>query len=430
MKIIINSAEYAKIDNLKFDPETDIAGSSLVVNEFSADIYTDSDIPVGVNAFLQDDSGTLWAKYWIVRSERKNGKIVSIVAQSIILLLDRFTMPAKMYTGMGIAAAIAEVFATISAVYPTVDLYTIDSALQGVTYSGYAPEQTARERLLWLVFVAGGYVKTYFTATVDIKAVDDTLDQIPISKTFWKPSIAFSDYVTKVSAKAYTYTYTQEAPQATDNWVEVGGAYYIQEEQSVVLSNPSVPVTATENVISFDDITLINLSNVDDILTKVSTYYFQRMEVDADVINNGEYIVGERYLVNTDEQSIVAGYVKSASFTFGKQARSRLKLIQTETIDGVTLTIEYWYGRTKIGSRSYFMPKNYNYSIENPYIDYSMDAHRYIFYPINDNAEGTILEEDMTDTEQYEVAIDFDGEICAIYDADDLDMSGEVLRIK
>lgn len=430
MKIIINENEYRKISNLKFDPETDIIGSSLPVNEFSADIYTDDDIPVGVNAYLEDDDGNLWAKYWIIRSERRNGRIVSLVAQSIILLLDRFTMPAKMYTNVGITTAISEVFATISAVYPTVNLYTIDSDLLSVTYTGYAPEQTARERLLWLVFVAGAYVKTYFTATVDIKAVNDLLDQIPMAKTFWKPSISFSDYVTKVSAKAYTYTYTQEPPQATDTWVEINGAYYLQEEQSVVLSNPAVPVTATENVISFDDITLINLSNVDEILTKVSTYFFQRMEVDADVINNGEYIVGRRYLVNTDENNIVAGYVRSASFSFGKQARSRLKLIQTETIDGVTLTIEYMYGRTKIGSRSYFMPKNYNYSIENPYVDYSMDAHRYIFYPINDNAEGTILEEDMTDTEEYEVAIDFDGEICAIYDADDLDLNGEVLRIK
>lgn len=428
MKITINSNTYTKIDNLKFDPETDIAGSSLVVNEFSADIYTKTDIPVGVNAYLYDDNNTLWAKYWVVRAERKDGEIIAVTAQSIVLLLDRFTMPAKMYTGTSISLAISEVFATITAVYPTVNLYTIDSSLSSVSYTGYAPEQSARERLLWLVFVAGAYVKTYFTPTVDIIAVDDSVEQIPMSKTFWKPSVAYGDYVTKVQAKAYSYT--QGTPQATDTWVEVDGTYYIQEEQNVVLSNPSVPVTAVENVIEFDKITLINLNNVDDILTKVSTYYFQRMEVSADVINNGEYVVGKRYIVNLDEKSLIAGYVTHADFSFGKQARSKLRLVQTETIDGVTLTIEYWYGRSKIGTRSYFLPKNYQYSIENPYIDYSMDAHRYIFYPIHDNAEGTILEEDMIDTENYNVAIDFDGEICMIYDVDDLDMGEEVLKIK
>ena len=62
MKIIINSKTYTKRKSLKFDPETDIAGASLVVNEFSADIYTQDNIPVGVNAFLYDDKNTLWAK--------------------------------------------------------------------------------------------------------------------------------------------------------------------------------------------------------------------------------------------------------------------------------------------------------------------------------------------------------------------------------
>ena len=432
MKIIIENTTYTKIKGLKFDPEADISSTSIPVNQFVADLYTEDDISVGVYAYLYDDSDNLWAKYWIIKSERMDKTVLRIEAQSILMLLDRFTLPAKMYSSTSISTAISEVFSTIQAVYPTTDLYTIDNAFTSYTISGYASEQTARERLQWLCFIIGAYVRTYFTETVDITGIDDSLEPIPMNKTYWKPSISYSDYVTAVKVKAYTYT--QGTPQTTDKWVEVNGTYYIQEERDFTLTNPDVPVTATENIIEIKDVTIINVDNADEILTRLSTYYFQRIEVDAEIINNGEYIVGERYTINIDSDTLISGYMKSASFTFGLQAKSKITLIQTETIQGVKLTVIYMYGNVKLGQNIYYLPVAYNYSIENPFIDYSMDNHRYIFYPENDNATGVIGSEDMTDEQEYQSAIDFDNSsrIARLYNVDQLsyNQDSEVLTIK
>lgn len=428
MKIIIDNKTYTKIKSLKFDPEADITGTTVPVNQFVVDLYTEDDISVGINAYLYDDNDFLWAKYWIIKSERLGKTVLRIEAQSIVMLLDRFTLSPKMYNNISLSNAISEIFSTIQTVYPGTTLYTIDNSLQNITINGYAPEQTARERFQWICFVAGAYVKTYFTDKIEITVIDDSLDPIPMNKTYWKPTISYADYVTAIKVRAYTYT--SGTPQTTDKWVEVNGTYYIEEQRDFTLTNPDVPITATENVIEINDVSIVNVDNADDILTRLSTYYFKRIEVDADIINNGEYIVGERYMLNIDDTNVIAGYIKSASFTFGLQAKSKIKLIQTETIQGVKLTVEYWYGNYKLGQNVYTLPVNYHYTIENPFIDYSMDAHRYIFYPVNDAAIGTILEEDMTDTEDYQIAIDFYQNVARLYNVDDCSMSGEVLVIK
>ena len=59
MKIVINSTNYTEIKDLKFAPETDVTGIEAVINEFSAEIITDDDIDVGVNAYLYDDLNNL-----------------------------------------------------------------------------------------------------------------------------------------------------------------------------------------------------------------------------------------------------------------------------------------------------------------------------------------------------------------------------------
>lgn len=430
MKIIIDNTTYTKIKSLSFAPEADITGVSIPINRFVVDLYTDDEIDVGINAYLYDDNDFLWAKYWIIKSERLSKTVLRVEAQSILMLLDRFTLPAKMYGSASLSSAISEIFSIIQSVYPGTTLYTIDSGLQNITINGYAPEQTARDRFQWLCFVAGAYVKTYFTDKIEITVLDDSLDPIPMNKTYWKPTISYADYVTAIKVRAYTYT--QGTPQTTDKWVEVNGTYYIEEQRDFTLTNPDVPITATENVVEINDVTIVNVDNADEILTRLSTYYFQRIEVDADIINNGEYIVGERYMLNLDEDNAIAGYIKSASFTFGLQAKSNIKLIQTETIQGIHLTVEYWYGNVKLGQNVYTLPVNYHYTIENPYIDYSMDAHRYIFYPINDAAIGTIGEVDITDTEDYEKAIDFYQKIASLYNVDELSFNSEsgVLTIK
>lgn len=421
MKIIIDGKTYTEIQNITFEPETDMTGTEVPINQMISDIKTDDEIKVGINAFLYDDSDKLWGKYWIISADRYYDEFVRVEARSILLLLDRVTLPAKMYTGQSASTVVVEIFARVSEIYSGETLYRLDSSFSADTISGFAPEQTARERLQWVCFCIGAYVKTFFNSVAEILPTDETADIIPLQKTYWRPSITYGDYVTAVKVTAYSYT--QGTPATTDEWVTPDEeTYYIQTKQEFTLSNSGIPITVPDNVIEVSDVTLINTGNVSEILSRLSKYYFKRVEVDADVINNGEYIPGQQYMVYTDEDTLVTGYMRSASFTFGLQAKSKIKIMQSDVVEGAKLTIRYYWSETLIGSNEYYLPDGYIYSIQLPWIDRSFGAHRYIFYPVKETTDGTVQGETTVD-EQYLVAIDYSGGIAIIYNADEMKLT-------
>lgn len=423
MIITINNTNYTKLKNLKFDPQADITGTEVIVNRFECEIITDNNISEADTAYLYDDLNNLWAKYWITKSER-HGEAVKIIAQSALLLLNRITMPARFYSNTSLSSALSDIFAQISAIYGT--SYTIDASLSSKTITGYAPEQSARDRFQWICFVVGAYVKTFFSDTVDLLAVDDTPSLIPLEKTFYKPKLVYGDVVTAIKVTAYSYT--QGTPQTTDKWVEVNGTYYIETTQDFTLANPDVPATATDNIIEIKDVKLVNTVNVSEILTRLSTYYFQSLEVEADIINNGEFLPGKRFYLYSDVKSMVVGYLKSATFSFGLQARSSLKFAQSQTINGKELAIEYYYNDKTLYTSRFWLPVGYIYTIETKYVDYYEDGHRYIFYPLTDEITGTMPDADTVVRVECDIAIDFYEAICALYNVDDID-GEEVLKI-
>lgn len=403
MKVKIGSTTYTKISNLSFAPETDVIGVAVPINEFVVDIHTDDDIKNGANAELRDDLNQLWAKYWIVSAERLTLDIVRVRAQSKIALLDRVTLPAVMYSGASLASVLSAIFASL----PSGDYYGVQTSLDNaVTITGFCPEQTARDRLIWVCLVAGAYVKSYFAEAISVWSIDDTEVSVPLEKTFWKPSVTYRDYVTAVKCKYYTFT--QGTPTTTDKWVTDGTNTYIVTETEVSLINTAVPQTAPENVVTIEDVTLINQSNVDNILSHLAKYYFKRMEVDLDIINNYDYIPGQRLLVYADEDTLVSGYADKCSFAFGLQARSKIHLMASETKPSGNLVITYTYNQWKLKRIRYSFPVGYTYQITNPYIDLVLERHRYVFRPINQYATGTIASGTNTNTQTCAVALDLD----------------------
>ena len=402
MKIVIDGVTYTEIKNLNFAPETDVISTEAVINNFSADIMTDDDIDVGVNAYLYDDLNNLWAKYWLIEAVRKNKQTLSIQAQSILMILDRKTMDVAMYSNASASSIISSIFSGLSGEY------TLDSSFASKTISGYCPKQSARERLQWVCFCMGAYLKTFFSDKILILPVDTSITSVPMDKTFWKPSVTYGDYVTAVQATAYTYT--RGTPQNTDKWVQVGQDYYIQTSQDVILSNPNVPVTANENIVSVSNVTIINSDNVSDILSLLSAYYFKRSEVDAEIINNGDYVPGDKVSVPIDDENIISGFIKNASFTFGLQAKSKIKLIQTDKVESGQLFLVYKYGEAIIGTNHYYFPIGYNYVIQNPYIDITEGGTNYrrtVYLPLAPYASGTITESEVTDEESFDKALIF-----------------------
>lgn len=404
MKVVINGNTYTQIRDLSFEPETDITGGSLAINQFMVEICTNDAIGVGVNAYLYDDQDDIWAKYWITKAERKSAGWMSITAQSILLLLDRFKLPAVMYSAEPVMDVLDTIFASIASVYPSETLYTLDSSLQSLTIDGYCPEQTARERLLWVTFVIGAYIRTYFNEYAEIVPIEVNSALIPADRTFWRPTIKYTDYVTAVKVKAFTYT--QGTPQTVDKWVQIGNDYYIQTEQEYTLTNPDVPITVTDNVKEIKAVTLVNTTNVSAILSRLAQYYFKRIEATADVLNDGEYQPGQDCIVSTGDM-LISGYIQSAKFSFGTGKRSTIKLVQSDSVSASNLIIEYVYDNEVLRRSEYLFPDGYVYSIANPYLDL-MDGNgvRRIYRPVAAAATGTVVSGGVTDQEQMDVAIE------------------------
>ena len=425
MYVNISGIDYRKIRDLSFSPSADITGAEVVINQFAVTIQSDDTQTVGGTASLYDDNDNLWAKYHITSADQYDEYSWKIVAQSDVLLLDRKKMPAKMYDAEAAYDAIGDCFGQRMT-------YRIDSAFANARVSGFAPEQSARERLQWICFCLGAYVKSFFNDRTEILDVGETLTVIPVNKTFWKPSVSYDDYITAIKLRLYTYR--RGEPETTDKYVtvEVGGQeiHYIETTQDITISNPNVPASVPENIIEFNSVKLVNSTNASEIASRLSTYYFMRMEVDAEIINNAEFQPAERLAVYLNEQTLVEGYMKNADFTFGTQAKAKIKLAQSRAIDAVAAVIRYLWDTTLILAQTYYLPKNYGFSLQTQYLEKYMDDHRYVFYPEDDEAEGNTGTEGTTVEVQNELALDYYEGALVLYNVDECNFSNGVLDIE
>ena len=391
MYITIDEAEYTAIRGLKFVPSADLVGASLPINEFQVDLLTADDIAIGNYAELRDDAGTLWAHYWIVYAERVDAGTVRIRAQSEVLMLDRVTLPAIYLEAADVGDVLDDTIVQGSGAEGVVIPldYTLDSSFDGETITGFCPEQTARERLLWLCFTIGGYVKTFFNDRIEILPIDDAEALIPLGDIYWKPTLYYNDWVTAVTVKRYSFT--PGTPQATDRYVEDrNGNYYIVTEQTATLRNPSAPGAAPENVVSIDGVYLVNAQNVSVLLSRLALWYFKRTAMELDAIDNAAYIPGDRVIAYGDAQSLYTGYIESCDFAFGVQARARLRLTAVEVTDAARLIVTYTWDEMTLGVDRYTLPVGFAYDIQTRYIDQTLGPHRYIFRPTMARVTGTL----------------------------------------
>ena len=404
MYILIDQTTYTELRDLSFAPQTDVTGNSLPINEFAVSIITSDAIAYGQYAELYNDVNTRFAKYWIVYAERE-GDAVRVVGRSDIALLDGVTLPAVMYNSEPIADVLDGVMVRQAGggMVASID-YSLASALSGVTISGYCPEQSARERLQWICFVAGAYVRSFFNGMTRIQPLDTTETLIPIEKTYWRPAIKYSDWVTAVRVTAFSFA--AGTPQTTDEWVQVGSTYYIVTRQVFTLTNNEAPATAADNVVDIDGVYLVNAANANGILSYLALLYFRRAEITMDVIDNGEYRPGDRLMVYGAEDQLFVGYAQSAAFGFGKQSKATLQLVAVDTVEGAALRVTYKWGDLTLGMAKYVFPVGYSYSIQNMYLDRTMGGHRYIFRPTTDSITGTMVEGGLTVTVNYQVALD------------------------
>ena len=410
---------YTEITGLSYAPSADLAGASIPINEFQVDIHTTDTIEIGGYAELYDDLDNLWAQYWIVYAEHIDQTTLRLRAQSDIGILDKVELLAVYVENESVTSVLDDtiVWSTIGSVIPM--SYSLDSSLASATITGFFPHQTARERLMWIAFMIGGYVKTHFNQTIEILPIDDTVTAIPIGDTYWKPSITYNSWVTAI--RGHAYSFALGTPSTTEKYVEDWiGNVYIVTETTITIQNPNAPEAAPENVVDIDGLYLLNSNNISDVLTRLTAWYFNRTEVDFDAINNGQYIPGDKVQVHLDDERIASGFITSATFAFGLQAKATMHLTGVEDVEAGNLTILYKWSGKQIGKKMYAFPVGYAYSITNPYIDKSMNKHRYIFRPLNENATGTIVAGKNTNIQNCDVALDLYEKVLHVISVDSI----------
>ena len=420
MKLIIGETTYTKLSNITFAPQVDVTGAELPVNSYQVDVNTTDSISEGVYAQLKDDRNTLFANYFVTNVERQSADVVRVYAESPLTLLDRITLEAAMYTAKNAEDAIDECFTSLGPGFTVGIPYSVASSLSSATVTGFVPEQTARERLQWICFAIGAYVRTFKTSAVSILPVDTTERLIPLKSTFWRPSVTNGEYVTAI--KITSYAFSQASSE--EEWSDSDSSYifplpWVATEQAVTLSNNDAPASAPENVIEITEMYLVNSGNVSAIASRLAAIYFKRGVVQMDAINNGSYWPGEKVIVYTDEETMVAGFVNEASFEFGNQARSAMSIQALEAKTGATLIVVYKCGNDKIGEATYLLPVGYSYEINNPYLDIP-GTHRYIYRPHNAAATGTMTSGTNTNNQPFSVALDAKGSNLKIISVDDI----------
>lgn len=396
--------EYRNIRNLSFAPEVDITASEVPINEFSVDVKTSDSFSIGKDIYLYDNHDNVWAKYLIYSADRISTDFVRINALSHLWKLDNRTMYQSLYNEEEVETVIKRIFKDLDADYE------LDESFEGKTITGYLPQGSARERLHQVCFTIGAYINTCFCDKIQILPIDTTVTAIPTSRVYWRPSVEYGNYITSV--QVVYYDYAERYPDVVDEWVEVNGKYYVKTAKTAELKNPNAPADAPENVAKVEDIGIINVNNVDEVLTRLAQFYFQRIQLTADVIDNGEYLPGEKYAIPTGinaEYPMITGFMNSASFTFGHQAKARVTISQSEEVNAVDVIIVYEINGQELDSEIFTVPEGYHFSFENPfiarswYVGYSVTND--VYRPKNDYAEGT-AETGLTHREEYEVALE------------------------
>lgn len=405
MYAVINEVEYTAIKGLTFVPETDITGDELPIDEFSIDIKTADSIATGQQIALYDDLDQIWAVYWIIHADRVDGATVRVTAQSPLALLDRIQLAEVVYSAEPLDDALEDVFDSLGAGWTAGIDYSVDSSFDGETLTGYCPAQTARERLQWIAFVIGAYVSTWGDDEVKILPISSTDTLIPMGDTFYKPTLSYGSVVTALTITAYTFT--ASSSQSPSDYVSYSfPPGYVVTEQDFTLANPDALASDAPNVIEVRDMYLVNPSNVSGLLSHLSQYWFKRMEVDADVIDNRAYFPGQRVTICVSQDRMASGYIKSAAFAFGVQARARLHLMAADNRDAAVLVVTYVYDDIVIGQQRYTLPVGYSYTIDNPYLDITRNGHRYIYRPTTAQITGTMASGGNTATVVYAVALE------------------------
>lgn len=416
---VIETREYTTLASTDYAPEVDVTGDTQPVNEVNVQIVTDDDLSAAQWGALYDDMDQLWFSGDVTFAKRTDPQRFAVRLSSLTYYLEYINLPAVMYNDTSAQTAIAACFADVSG------SWSIDPAISALTVTGFCPEQTARERLTWLCFVLGAVVVTAFRSGLHIQPVTMQEKLIPLERTYMRPEMQYGDWVTGIRVTAYTFT---EA-QSVDEWKNDDSSYrfpmpWVARETVYSLSNPDAPSTAPENVVEISELYLINTANAMTLLTQLSQYWFNRVDVRLSCINNREFYPGDRVMAYTDPENMVTGYIRSAAFAFGKQAKAELVItLPVERETGV-LTVVYRYNSAVLQRTRYRLPVGYVFTLGNVYPDITKGGVRTIYRPLTAQTSVTIQSGSHTVYVDCDKALILEDGVLTIISVDSVDDDG------
>lgn len=393
MKVIIDNGtstnEYTAIKSLSFAPRVDILGVRSYSDGFEVDIYTEDTIRTGWKATLKDEFGYIYAVFYITSAEIRDEKMVHVIAQSELVKLEKKKLGPRMCENMEAQDLVTY---TLSG---TGIIAGISSSVAHTAINGYFPAQTARERLTWIAFVLGCCIKTSYGTGLVIERLTDNAVLIPPSKTFWRPDVKYGDYVTAVEITSYSFP--DEDPQDGDQTVvDEYGIEHTMRPTVLTVTNAGVPANIPENIVSVSGVSIINAGNASNLLTMMAQYYFDRISVELDVINNKqEYLPGRKYTVQINDNTTATGYCESLNYKIGVQTRTTMVLGSVVMAGAKKLVVIYQSASSPPGTlvldrKEYVFPAGYEYSVDTIWPDVVISTKRYIFRPDRAKVTGVM----------------------------------------
>lgn len=333
-----------KVKSASLTEEIDILSTTLPINESSIEVIDELGLfeitnPKSYYQFLQkrqrfkiyetiDDITNLVAIHYLKEWSQTKEMLASFSLQDVIGLMSETTFYGGMYENVKASALIEEIMNDYG-----FDNYSIDDDLKNIELTGYLKKQTHREALQQVAFALGACVSTsrieginIFKPNLENNGIIDS-DRKLISKAH---EITQKDLVTGVSLTAHayavddskttqalkgtfnpgTYRTTFSSPYANlsitggtiinsncnyaDINVEEAGEVIINgykyEDHGVIYSQKTNTYSSStdENIVEVTDATLVDSSNVEDLLDYIYNIKQYRLKHELQIINENE----------------------------------------------------------------------------------------------------------------------------------------------
>ena len=317
-------------------------------------------------------NGKIRGKYYSETVDRLGRDQYGLNAISAIGLMDKQRSVGGIYSGQLFSEVLRDI---LGSDYQ----YTISDDVAAVPVYGWLPFSTRRQNLHQLIMAYGVNIIRSDTGDMLFTFLRDSgAEDIPESEVFYGGSMRYNDPASRVEVTEHAYHYiptvetktlfdnsttdavhaatvTFEDPIMTDTLETTGGLkihsagvnYAVISGVGVLTGKPYTHTTKivsadntdaiNENVRRVEDATLVSLQNSENVLARLSQYYFNVDIVENDIVLKDERC-GKRYNVLNGFYEETTGFISKMSASISSIIRARCEFIQNYTPVGAGAT--------------------------------------------------------------------------------------------